>query len=78
MIQNKYFIISLPEPALNAILEHCIESSNTVRKNNDGTKAVVKLPVGADVPGILQSKTSYSHTEIISELSNSEWVSDDI
>lgn len=77
MINNKYFIIELPSPALSAILSHCVESSNTVRKNNTGTKAVVKLPVGANVPNILKSKTEYNHAEILTELNEPEWISNE-
>ncbi len=65
MIQNKYFIINLPEPGLNAILEHTIENINTLRSNNDKTKHIVKLPVGSTIPNSLQNKTSYNHDKYI-------------
>lgn len=76
MITNKYYILNLPEPALNAILSHCVESAETARSNKDNTKHVVKLPIGSGVPAVLKSKTEYNHTEILQELNTSEWQSD--
>jgi len=77
-ILNKYFILSLPEPALSAILSHCVEGSNTVRKNKAGTKSVVKLPVNSEIPNILKSKTKYNHSEILTELSKPEWINNEL
>ena len=75
MIQNKYFLILLPESALDAIFQHCIEKNlEMCRRNNDKTKTVVKLLVGANIPAVLQGKTVYNHTEILQELSKPEWV----
>jgi len=71
--KNTYFIISLPEPALDAILTFCIESTDTVRKSNNGNKAVIKLPIDADTPAVLLSHQEYNHTQITTELSNTEW-----
>ena len=70
---NKYYIISLPNAALNAILEHCIQTSSSIRKSLDNTKVVVKLPVGAKVPNIIKSKKEYTNTEIKIELRKPEW-----
>ena len=78
MIKNLYFIISLPEPALDAILTHCVGKAETQRKSLDGKKTVVKLPVGASIPAVLQNKTAYSHSEILEQLSSPEWAQQDI
>ncbi len=65
---NTYFIIQLPEPALNAILTHCVEKTiNNVRVLYDGSY-VVKLPMYAIVPPVLQSKKTYTHSEILEEI----------
>ena len=63
----------MPEPALNAILTHCIGTAESQRKSIDGTKTVVKLPVGAEIPSVLKNKKVYSHSEILVEINKSEW-----
>jgi len=78
MIQNKYFIISLPEPALNAILTHIVGTAESQRKSLDGKRTVVKLPVGASIPAVLQNKTAYNHDQILLEMAKPEWSSPDI
>ena len=78
MILNKYFILNLPEPALNAILTHVVGTVESQRKSLDGKKTVVKLPVGASIPAVLQNKTAYTHSEILQQLSSPEWSSPDI
>ena len=45
---------------------------NLVRKNNDGTKAVVKYS-GAQ-PSFLNGKTTYTHAEILVEMSTEDWL----
>lgn len=72
-IKNKYFIIELPEPALPAIMIHCVESIETVRSNNDGTKHVVKLPINTETPDNMQHFIEYDHTGILIKLSELEW-----
>lgn len=74
-IKNKYFILSLPEPALNEILLHCIGKSEVQRKSVDGKNTVVKLPVGVIIPAILQNKQAYNHSEILIEMAKLEWTS---
>jgi len=71
--KNKYYILSLPEPALDAILVFCIQSTSTVRKNDNKNKAVVKLPIDDPIPAVLQSKTPKTHAEMMVELANPEW-----
>lgn len=75
MINNQYFIASLPDPALKAILKQCVENINTVRKSLDGTKAVFKLPLGATKPASFNAFTEYTHSEVLIELAKPEWTS---
>lgn len=71
--KNIYFVLSLPNQALDAILVFCIQSTSTVRKNDNKNKAVVKLPIDDPIPAILQSKTPKTHPEMKIELANPEW-----
>ncbi len=79
MPQNRYFIVSLPEPALNAILEHCVQTPTTVRKSLDESKAIVKLPNdygdGALPPGFA-AFTELDHAGAKAETSTSDWQAD--
>jgi len=72
-IQNKYYIIELPEPALPVIMSYCIESIETVRSNNDKTKHVVKLPINTETPNNMQHFIEYDHTGIKIKLLELEW-----
>ena len=78
MIENKYFIASLPAPALKVILKHCVENINTVRKSIDGSKAVFKLPLGTDKPASFNAFTEYNHENILIEMATSEWTPPEI
>lgn len=72
MIENKYFILTLPEPAINAILSHCVEKTITnARKLYDGSY-VIKLPVGTEIPDILKNKQAYNHSETLTEIEKRE------
>ena len=49
-----------------------IQSSiNTLRKTNDGTKAILKWD--GDTPSCFDGMTTYTHSEILTELAKSEW-----
>jgi hypothetical protein len=47
-------------------------NANRLRKSNDGTKAVVKYS-GAQ-PSFLNGKTTYTHAEILVEMSTEDWL----
>lgn len=70
--KNTYYILTLPEPALNAILEYTVEKSTVnARKLYDGS-ICVKLPVDAKVPSVLNSFTSFTHAEVMTEIAKRE------
>ena len=50
-------------------------SVDTLRYNNDGTKTFVKFE--GSTPSFLNSKTQYTHDEILTELNKSEWIIED-
>ena len=77
MIKNKYFILNYPisEGDLRQFVEF---KSLKPRINNDGTKCIVKLPVAVEPKLELKKQTSYTHSEIRTELAKKEWQPKDI
>lgn len=72
-MNNRYFIASLPAPALKVILKHCVESIDSVRYSVDGSNAVFKLPIGAEKPSSFNAFTEYTHEEILIQMAKPEW-----
>jgi hypothetical protein len=71
-------------PVSNAFIDNAIQSSKeTLRKNSgstgDSSKALLKFPCDNDAandPSVFDSYTKYSHSEIMTELSGTDWTSD--
>ena len=71
-------------PVSNAFIDNAIQSSKeTLRKNNgstgDGSKALLKFACDNDAandPSVFDSYTKYSHSQIMTELSGTDWTSD--
>lgn len=79
MIQNLYFILKIPDQAIDSILKHTVEKSvDATRRSNDDKLAVVKLPIGAKIPASMQNLKAYTHSEILKQLSLPEWKQQDI
>lgn len=76
-ILNRYFIVDTP--ITQEILEISVENENSIRYNLDGTKAVIKLPLGDtnNYPQ-LSFSTEYNHQEILQEILKPEWNPEDI
>jgi len=82
MIENLYFIVNLPEQAIDAIMEHVVGDSSTQRKSLDKSKSLVKLPIQlsidikagvSEAPAPLKKYTAYNHSEIKEILNSEEW-----
>ena len=76
MIQNIYYIVETNDADLNEILTFCVGDINTLRKNVTDSQCVVKLPIGEEEPTVLNGYTSYDHSEILTELSGTNWTTD--
>lgn len=75
MIINTYFILPLPNNH-STLWSVVVENANTVRKNNQQTKMIIKVPVGTtETHPILNGVQSYTHAEILTELQKTEWKS---
>ena len=75
MNNKKYTIITKEEVASVDFSQVLETSANTLRYNNDGTKTFVKFE--GVTPSFLDSKTQYTHDEILTELGKSEWIIED-
>jgi len=71
-------------PVSNAFIDNAIQSSKeTLRKNScstgDSSKALLKFSCDNDAdndPSVFDSYTKYSHSQIMTELSGTDWTSD--
>lgn len=74
MLRNRYFIVNIPNPNMSQIYDLVVGTESTQRFSLDGTKVVVKLPLGDETNyGILQNATEYTHSEILIEMAKPEW-----
>ena len=72
---RKWVIITLAsytEEELENLVGNAIQSSvNSLRKSIDGKKAILKWD--GDTPSVFNGMTTYSHSEILSELAKEDW-----
>lgn len=73
---RKYVIINAEEVSLVDFNQVLNTSADMLKWSLDGTKTFVKFE--GDTPSFLDSKTQYTHSEILSILSGAEWTSDEI
>tara|TARA_R100000808_G_C2120321_1_gene131764 strand:+ start:734 stop:961 length:228 start_codon:yes stop_codon:yes gene_type:complete len=71
---RKYVIITASEVSSVDFSQVLETSASTLRYNNAGTKTFVKFE--GDTPSFLSGKTQYTHSEMLTELNKSEWVSE--
>lgn len=69
MADNRYFIVDVPNPNMSQIYDIVVGTEVTQRFSLDGSKAIVKLPVGdTNNYGVLATATEYTHAEILTEI----------
>ena len=60
----------------NTFVDNAIQTSkDTLRKTLDGTKAILKWD--GDTPEVFDGMTTYSHSEILTELAKNIWTRDE-
>ena len=76
---RKWVIITLAsynDEQLENLCANAIQTSvSTLRKTLDGTKAILKWD--GDTPEVFDGMTTYTHSEILTELAKTEWTSTD-
>ena len=74
MFENrKYIIVNVSDITDEMIMSVIQSSITTLRKSLDGTKAILKWD--GDTPSCFDGMTTYTHSEILTELAKSEWTS---
>lgn len=76
-MSRKYVIINANEVSSVNFDQVDETSADTIRYSVDGTKTFVKFDTDT-TPSFLDSKTQYSHSEILTILSGPEWTSEEI
>jgi len=78
-VDRKWAIITLADytdEQLEDLITKAIQTSvSTLRKSVDGTKAILKWD--GDTPEGFEGMTAYSHSEIRTTLSTSEWTEEE-
>ena len=70
---NRHWIIIDVSDITDEMIENSIQTSmDTLRKTNDGSKAILKWD-GPDTPSCFDGITQYNHSDILTELQKDEW-----
>lgn len=73
---NRKWVIVNVSDITDEMIGSAIETSmDTLRKTLDGTKAILKWD--NDTPTCFDGMTTYNHSEILIELSSSDWTTDE-
>ena len=72
---RKWVIVNVSDITEEMIANAIQTSMSTLRKTNDGSKAILKWE--GDTPSCFDGMTTYSHSEILTELNKSDWTSDE-
>ncbi len=76
MFENrKWVIVNVSDITDEMIANAAQTSMSTLRKTLDGSKAILKWE--GDTPSCFNGMTTYSHSEILTELAKSEWSSNE-
>ena len=71
---NRHWVIVNVSDITDEMISNAIQSSmSTLRKTNDGSKAILKWE--GDTPSCFDGMIVYSHSEILAELNKSDWTS---
>ena len=77
-MENRYFIVNIPNPNMSQIYDLVVGSESTQRFSLDGKKVVIKLYLGDTKNyGVLQNATEYTHEGILMEMDKPEWKQED-
>ena len=72
---NRKWIIINASDITDEMISNAIQTSmDTLRKTTDGTKTILKWE--GDTPSCFDGLTTYTHSEILTELAKSEWTGD--
>ena len=72
---RKWVIVNVSDITEEMIASAIQTSTSSLRKSLDGSKAILKWE--GDTPSCFDGITTYSHSEVLTELSGSDWSSDE-
>ena len=72
---RKWVIVNVSDITDEMIGSAIQTSMSTLRKSLDGTKAILKWD--GETPTCFDGMTTYNHSEILAELSGSDWTEDE-
>ena len=72
---RKWVIVNVSDISDEMIYKAQQSSRNTLRKTLDGNKAILKWD--GDTPSCFNGMTTYTHSEILTELAKSDWTSNE-
>jgi hypothetical protein len=76
MFENRKWVIVNVSDITDEMIANAIQTStSTLRKSLDGSKAILKWD--GDTPSCFDGMTTYTHSEIKTELAKSEWSSNE-
>ena len=74
--ENRRWVIVNISAITNDMISSAIQTSmETLRKSLDNSKAILKWD--GDTPAVFDGMTTYTHSEILTELAKSEWNNND-
>ena len=74
--ENRKWVIVTVSAITDDMIASAIQTSmDTLKKTLDGTKAILKWD--GDTPAVFNGMTTYSHSEILTELNKAEWTGND-
>ena len=74
--ENRKWVIVNVSAITDEMIHSAIQTSaSTLRKTLDGSKAILKWDV--DTPSCFDGMTTYTHSEIRTELNKAEWTNND-
>ena len=68
---RKWIIINVSDITLEMVYNAIGDSMDILRKTLDGNKAILKWD--GDTPSCFDGLTTFTHSEILTELAKSEW-----
>ena len=72
---RKWVIVNVSDITDEMILSAMQSSMTSLRKSLDNAKAILKWD--GDTPSCFDGMTTYTHSEILTELAKSEWTSEE-
>ena len=73
---NRKWVIVNVSDITDEMISNALETSmSTLRKTSDDTRAILKWE--GDTPSCFNGMTTYTHSQILTELAKSDWISEE-